>query len=179
MKLNITLFVSIFLMSFTSTSLADVNNEAFDEKSCTGELMSGKKALKLLGNSSSTNLAKTSDDNNALLKGFARRRQKLAGAIGDWHSHSSKISDIKPFLQNNEGELGLWISYRISKYDFNSLNCLLDSNQNSFSCKLKEEDGPTLGSGEFKAVMTDECLWLKSSSSTQSFDTEWVYLVRY
>lgn len=151
-------------------------SDVFEETSCAGDLMTGERALELLGSNYSVNLAKTEADPNASVKGFARRRQKIAGAVGAWHEYNSSVLDITPYIFNSDGELGLKLYYKRFRENRKVIECVFSAQTEVFVCHLGTD---AVGTGELEVKLTNSCLRVTSSSSSASSDTEWAYLLRF
>ncbi len=144
--------------------------DPFDPTSCSGPIMSGTRALELLGESSRVVLSIGEPD--SIVKGQARRRQKIQGAVGPWYPVALP-TEIIPELFNNGGRLGLSLKIRAS-----STNSYVD-----YYCERKS-DAFACGNGhnsslELTAVLRDNCLRVFKSYIYANTDYEEVFLLNF
>lgn len=171
------LFVlTVLTFAFSNAAFA-TSDDPFNPDSCQGPIMSGTRALEILKEKSSVNLAAL-DGEPSEIQGLGRRRQKLNGAVGDWYNYASGLYSLRPYLENSNGTLSLRLVFTVSNYSSINTECTLDDSKETLSCKTTNGNA-TVGSGKFTATFTNQCLRLTSSKSSPGDDIEWAYLLKY
>jgi hypothetical protein len=166
-----------FLFLSSGLAFADAR-DPLDPSSCEGPLLSNERALELLGPSRAVNLSR--DMPEGRLYGYSRIRQKLGGAVGQWHESRLGLVPVRPILSNHEGELRFEPNYDVVRTTYD-LDCELvapAADRDHYVCQPRE-DFPRFASGTLYATVTDQCIRFFSYSYGKGEDQEWAYLLRY
>ena len=174
--------IILSLGCFFTISAVAIEKDPFDHQSCTGPLMSGKRALELLKEESSITLAQHLPKGQ--LNGIARFRQKINGAIGAWYPTTDGLTGLIPLLINDHGKLGLSLAYDYEASVYGKtqtfrdyLSCEQIEDSRVFKCSFKHWYKKVANNAFFIAELTDSCLRITSEESNATQDVEWAYLL--
>lgn len=177
---GVTMRKILFAFVLSAAASANANLDPFESASCVGPTMSAQRALELLGNQFSRELAGPDK-----IVAVSRQRQKLSGIIGQWYSATHGVESLEVRIANVNSELVLNVGYfrtewqRGSRhtYHYEMICSPPDSASPHFTCTPIDQQ--PMFHGPLAIVLTDNCFRAFTSKIGLDHDQEWVYLAQF